>query len=915
MSDKKDTQNGTVDWAERLRVSMNRTPDEPAAPAPAAEEDDLAALLRAQLARRTVSVEPSAYGLDTSEFEEADEETAESDGAEEVGEPDEIEESDEIEELEEIDEADEIEESEEIDETEEPDTPDESEAYDEDEDPDELPWDEDEPAYTPTDETENIPEDEPPPSPDGAIGDPRLAAAEEESFDDEALPEEAPPVETEETEKLAAETPPPARTSKPAEPVAVDPLQLGLDDILPRVETLPPVEATPQNATKPRDYTTRMKQDPHEEAVRDTELYIRLGYEEQVTRSERQDAVEEARRRADGAANRAARNETATVRARREYTNREQTPAIERAYTRARRLGVTRLCVVAVGALFGILYDYLGVIFGSVNGISYADSPLYPLLGTLWTVLICLPFLTRLGKGLKSLVDFEPTRYAVSALALLISIAHGILAIFMSRPYLYGGVALLMLTVAATTEYLTSVAEHRAFSVASSGKTAFVLTDEITAASAARSETESGERSLTAVRAGRLSDYFARTGRYNPYMGRLNYLFPVALLAAIVCAGTAILRGGTLLADGIPVFTATFLACLPAAYMMAMSLPLLRANGLLRSKGAAVIGTAAPVDYARKGRARLLIRDGDALWGLYRKEITLRDDPNAAYWRRQSARLFRLLECPLWVESPLGEDAADGLCVEVAEAEEGYVRLYLIDPEKGETSEVMMGSREALSRRGVRLPKASMERVYKKTEGSQVIYLAFDRQFRIAYSVEYRVGHTFARAVERLASMGDSAALVTYDPLVSPKLLRSEPFDSLPAVELLRPDYVEPILESRSGGVIATGRSMDLLYPYAACRRMRRVYRLSHIFAWVAILAAMALSLLTVLSGNGTILSPAAVTAWQILLTAVSVTLSLTTVTRKSLFLSAKAEKPAKGEPAEPTNNTTTKTDKDQASS
>ena len=43
------------------------------------------------------------------------------------------------------------------------------------------------------------------------------------------------------------------------------------------------------------------------------------------------------------------------------------------------------------------------------------------------TVLFCLPFLSRLGRGLKSLFDFEPTRYAVSALALLVATAHGLL--------------------------------------------------------------------------------------------------------------------------------------------------------------------------------------------------------------------------------------------------------------------------------------------------------------------------------------------------------------------------------------------------------------------------------------------------------------------------------------------------------
>ena len=59
-----------VDWGERLLASMNETPaeaDEPTAPA-FDEEDDLAALLRAQLARQREDPTPDL--LDTTEFEE-----------------------------------------------------------------------------------------------------------------------------------------------------------------------------------------------------------------------------------------------------------------------------------------------------------------------------------------------------------------------------------------------------------------------------------------------------------------------------------------------------------------------------------------------------------------------------------------------------------------------------------------------------------------------------------------------------------------------------------------------------------------------------------------------------------------------------------------------------------------------------
>ena len=1028
MTEKKNPQNDTVDWAERLKASMNQAPAErPASATPAPEEDDLAALLRAQLAHRAESAETSLYDLDTSEFEEEDEveETDEVEAAEAAAENEEIFEIEEAEETEVIEIPAPTPETDDLpwDEDEEDETAPLPElsttvVYTAEEvpapipEPDDLPWDEDEedetaplpepaatvvyiaeetPASIPEtddlpwdddeeDETDPLPEppatvvytaeedptpvEEPAPilprritiepvpfeedidpdeeeslSPDGAVGDLRLLAADEESakllsevglYDGEDEDDTEPDTEESAAEETvpvavpAAEKPAVSRT--PAAPVLPDdPLQLGLDDVYARVDTLPPAEEFPEETEAPPRavkskpatpkkapaYTERMAHDSREEAVRDAELYLHLGYEEQMIRTEQQDAVEEARRRALRRENTAPRNETAAVKTRREFTEKRQTPAIERAYTRTRRLGFTRLCVAAAGALFGILYDYLGVILSSVSGITFADSFLYPLIGMLWTVLVCLPFLPRLGRGLKSLIDFEPTRYAVSALALTVAVIHGAVAILMHRPYLYGGVALFMLTVAAASEYITTVAEHRAFSVVSSGKTAFVLTDETTPASAARAEEAPAERTLTAVRTGRVSDYFARTGRYNPYMGRLNYLLPVALLAAIICAGLAVMRGGSILYHGVPVFTATYLSCLPAAYLTAMSLPLLRANGILRRKGAAVIGTAAPVDYTKRGYARLLIRDGDALGGLYRKEITLRDDPNVAHWRSQANRLFRLLECPLWKESPLGDDSVDGLCVEVAETEPGYVRLYLIELKSGESTEVMMGSRDALARRAVRLPKASMEKVYKKTEDSQVIYLAFDRAFRIAYAVEYRLGSTFARAVEKLASMGDSAGLVTYDPLVTPDLMKLERFKDLPAVEVLRPEYVESVRESRSGGVIATGRSLDLLYPYAACRRARTVYRVAHIISWLTVPAAMGLSLLSVFFGNTVLLSSAAVTAWQLLLAAALTVLSLCTVTRKSLFLKPDRKKAPKDTDKTAPAPHTTKTDKD----
>ena len=957
MFDKKETPNSAVDWAERLKASMNTENTAPAdspAPAPSAEDDDLAALLRAQLAHREKATPTSGFDLDTSEFEEESEEEFEEFEEEEFEEFEE-----EPEEFEEEPEEFEEEEFEEVSaeaaekfpqEDEDPYAPEdvEDEILDA-EDEDDLPWedeeDEDEipdtlPEPAPVvvyraEETTPVHTDEisasvcPPArhytfepvpfeedeliSPDGVVGDVRLAIVEEESTrlleelqDTEEAVAEPMDEEPEAPEAaVATHTVEPVSADRRDEPVrqtvAHDPLQLGLDDILPRVESLPSSDAhenTPipesNRSSENSDYTYTRRMTRHardrEETVRDAELYLRLGYEKQLMRGEQQEAVEEARRRARERKATPARNETTPVgRGRREFTDPKQTPALERAYIRARRLALTRLLIAAVGALFAILHDLLGTLSLTVGADLYADTRIYPVVSILLTAVVCLPFLPRLGRGLASLFDFEPTRYAVSALALIAATAHGMVTVFTRGSYLYGGVALFMLAVAAATEYVATLAEEASFSVVSAGKESFVLTDEITPAAIAHGEDTPGEPTLTAVRTGRVSDFFARTGRYNPYMGRLNYLLPVALLASIACAGLVVLKNGNFLENGLPVFTAAYLTCLPAAYMVAMSLPLLIANKLLGRKGAAVLGTAAPMDLCRKGSTRLLIRDGDAVGGLFSKEITLRDDPMADLWRSKTACLFRLLECPLWKESPLSSDLSEDLCVEVAETEEGYVRLFLIDLKSGETNDIMMGGREALTRRGVRLPKASMEQVYKKTDKSRVVYLAFDGAFRIAYAVEYRLGTTFADAVDALASLGDTAALVTYDPLTEDGLLQVERLKDAPPVRILRPAFVEPVRKSCSSCVVATGRSLDLLHPYAACHRMKKVYRLSHLISWLAIPTAMVLSVAATLSGCSALLSSAAVTVWQILLAGASVALSLLTVTRKSLFLTRKS--------------------------
>ncbi len=639
-----------------------------------------------------------------------------------------------------------------------------------------------------------------------------------------------------------------------------DPMQLGPDAIVAARSTAMESEDTATFDTG--TYTDRMlAKGTGEQKDRDTELYVHLGFESRLRRADEQAGVE---REHDRALHRETmpRGDRPAAYAGREYRGRKQTDSTENAYRRAESRGFARMLTAFAGALFGIIYSLLPLM-GSEGPVG---TRIYPIVGVAWLVLCSLPFVTRIGVGLRSLFDFEPARYATASLALAVAAVHDVFSCVTATPRLFGGIALFMLAVAALAEYAAAVAEHHAFTVVSAGKPVHTLTADTTpAASVCEGTDATPARVLSAVRGERLSDYFARTARYNPYAGRLNYLLPAALVCAIVAGGLAVLLGGSLTDEGIRAFTAVYLTCLPAAYVAALHLPMAKANTRLARKGAALVGSAAVSEYASREGDRVVLRDGDALGAVQVKEIILRDDPDAAHWRKQASRLFRLLHSPMAVEPGLREDDLSGLHAEIAESGEGYIRLYMIHREKGESVEVIAGSHEALTAHGIRLPKITMERRYKKTPESHVLYIAFDRKFRLAYAAEYHMDRGFVRAARRLASLGYRVTVETYDPMVRQDMLSRSRAHGLPPITLVRPPYLETARKARSSGVVVTGKSTDLCYPLAACHGAKKLWRRAHVLSWIGLAVGFAASMIAITLGQVPLLATATVAAWQLL--------------------------------------------------
>ena len=707
------------------------------------------------------------------------------------------------------------------------------------------------------------------------------------------------------------------------------PLQLGLDDISPTAQASTRASAradaradaraaTPTAASDEvhaeGDYTARMSDQAQDlRDLNDTEMVLGLGYEDSLRRTDAQLRVE--RLAAQTAQNsRIPTFESPSVEADREYSGREDTARVAEDYLRNRHKSIARLLVACMGALVGLFYDLLPAMLAPTDALTVVDTPYYAPVGLVWMLLICLPFVTRLGRGVRSLLNFEPSRYAVSVCALTAALLGGICAWMVGNPYelpLFCGVSLLTLAVAALSELLATVGEARAFSVASSGKALHVLTDEGTpSATALRAVqkrcsdgyTPSGQKIFTVTRTGRVADYFARTARYNPYMGRLNYFLPASLLLAIVCAGIAIATGGSILSDGVRVFETVYLACLPSAYLIAMTLPLCTVNGYLGRKGAAVIGAAAPLDYAPDRPTHLIFPDGDAVKAVRRKDVTLRGDTQSEDCRRMADITFRLLDIPLAREPVLPEDDLGHYRVEISERGDQFLRLYLVDTRKDSSTEIILGSHNALTRQGIRLPKVAMEAKYKKSEASHVLYLAFNRSFHLAYAVEGRVGRTFGRTVATLSELGYAVDIATFDPLFDPDMDGLSRLQKRYRVEVLRPDSLEFLRKGRSSGLIATGRSQDIIYPLNACHAMRKAYRRGNLFAWLCLPAAVAAVVTVVCLGALPLLNAGTVALWQLIGIGATLWISLSSagrrvLNRESLKDAGRSAKKPKAEP------------------
>lgn len=640
-------------------------------------------------------------------------------------------------------------------------------------------------------------------------------------------------------------------------------------------------DATAPSGTAADGRTAYVVAEEADEQCRDTELFIRLGYEAEINREDdatHVDMVKADYIRSTEADRIGSRNVIPAVYDGKEYHGRvAETAELEVRYDRAVRSAKAGAWFAILCTLCGLCYDLLPrwVVEGSMLA-TFVNARLYQIGGMLLLILCCIPFVTRLLRGWRSLMDFEPVAYAVPCVAVFFALFHGIVSICLPddlrRPVTFVGAALCTLWPAVCSDLLTALSERRSFMVVSSGKRKYVVTEMADTPSALDESAHRRSDGLLVKKTHHVVDFFMWANRYHTRWGQLNYLIPLSVLGALLSAVVVVLAGGSVAVDGLHIFVTAALSALPASLAIVLTLPLFRTNRIIAEQGSTVVGAASAEIYAASGdpgqATRLIFGDGAALKATAIKEITIKEEPRTETYRQMAQRIFALLGNPLDQSyNDTYRHGADGLRLEIAEARPNYAKMYLVNTRRREAVEVVMGTHAELTALGIHLPEERLEQVYKKSPGSRVLYMVFDGKLRLMYATEYRIRTSFASTVHALGQDGYAPVVTTCDPLVTEGIMQSRLLRGAPAVTTVRTTQYEDVHEGESSGLISTGRATDIAYPLRACRVMRKTYRLGAALQWPTLLLPVLLLTMVGVWGQTAWLPSVIPAVWQTICT------------------------------------------------
>ena len=531
-----------------------------------------------------------------------------------------------------------------------------------------------------------------------------------------------------------------------------------------------------------------------------------------------------------------------------EYLDASDEADIRQAYRREKPLVIARLVISVLMLFLLIALDnayLIGMLSGSVPML--VTTAVYPMIAALAVFAAGAVSWRRLWQGLCGLFAREHSLYSVPAVLLAVSMLYdAVLALLGGQTYMmFNSIAVLALTLCVVADVLDLYSQERSFRVVRSGKPRFGVEKVAEAAVKSRLPVQNGEsigtQHVGAYRVRNLQlvgGYFRRSGAQTERGVALSLIYSIILVCAIAAASASYVATGQAVSALVAAMVCIY-AAMPLSMLLFAAIPAFVAGRTLAQSGCAVIGAEAPEEY--KDVKALMFDAGQMFRAYGSSQITVRGDSDIGTYMDKTRVLLRALGGTLAdIAGEAQENDPDDVKIEIMSVAENGMTLYM----DGITC-VMMGDYDYLAARDVRLPRRDLEKNYKKRKNSAVVYVAFDGNFRVGYSVDYEMRREFLARAKQLQAEGIDPVIVTYDPCINRETLHERAKDSGITVERQR-EY-----EGASGqcvldcGVIATRAPEDVLLPLLACRKLRRVriFGLMMRFVYLALSAAIVMLL------------------------------------------------------------------------
>jgi hypothetical protein len=560
------------------------------------------------------------------------------------------------------------------------------------------------------------------------------------------------------------------------------------------------------------------------------------------------------------------------------------------AYTKDKHVMIRRIIFSFVLTALLLVLDFPQIMGGELLRMDTSLPFLFPLLSLVCLSLTVLLSHKQLNAGMRTFFKFAATPYSAPALLTPFLLAYGVLQILfptagMLKVAFPAAVLFLLVTIA---DVCRLVGEMRSFTILSTEEEKNVLVPAATRKKKLRYgdkivkivNDDVGDAFYRVQTAKETTGFFRRFNTMDaavrPFSILISLSFAMSFLGGI---GYSVFVNPDPL-QSLSMAMAVLTVSAPVGAVFSFFYPLFRANALLHKKNCTLVGEESVTELAQP--KTVIFDDCDMYVAQKCNEIAVRQSDDFKEDLLIAGILFRRLASTL---SGIGKTSPK---VKDGDPPVTIVRIsnHGIEAVINNSHHVLAGNAEFLQKGGVRVPKETMDKAYRRIGNVSVMYVAINSVLKLSYELEYRTYRSFEEMAVQLADHKTAVAIHSYDPNLNDSFLQSSRIDTAEPVRVIKPGKYESnaILELSDSGAVSLGGEERIVHPLYAAKKAHSATRFALIFQLVATLLGFIAATVSACALHVT-LSPLIIGAYHLLCILISTIVTRANINKRTLYL------------------------------